>query len=329
MNIKTLKIATWNIWFDEYRMKKRMNEIMNIISNHNIDIFCLQELTQESFEYLTKHDYIQKDHKFYISSKDINDIGNYGNIIFSKFPISKVNILSFNQTKMYRKLVTVDMNINNEVFKICTTHLESLENNRAQRISQLTQSVKFIVNENNENVDHFIFCGDFNECGTMNDKLLPFPDAQFKDCWNDYYDEKEKESNPGWTMPKMCEFEAWRPDRIYYAFDYDFKQESYKEFIFKDDVEELDMKQNDDIPLLDLDGGLFETENETDQCLNIQSKKQHKLEKKGVWKLKNVERLGMDNLELTENESKYSDKLNILTPSDHYGVLAEFEYSSK
>ena len=56
---------------------------MDIISGHKIDIFCFQELTQKSFEYLNKHEYIQKnDDNFYISSRDITDIGNYGNIIF-------------------------------------------------------------------------------------------------------------------------------------------------------------------------------------------------------------------------------------------------------
>ena len=338
-DIKTLRIATWNIWFDECRMEKRMNSIMNIISNHKIDIFCFQELTQKSLEYLQAHDYIQKENTFYISSSDIADIGNYGNIIFSKYPISNVNILQFNATNMSRKLVTADININNETFKICTTHLESLANNRALRISQLSQSIKFLMTDNSNDaktkIDHYIFCGDFNECGTINDDVLPFPDTQFKDCWIDYHDKDWKKTNPGWTMAEMNGFAAWRPDRIYHAFNYDYSQKSYKEFIFEDE-ESKGMKQDDNIPLLDLDMGLDEdmkvdlcelnSDNETSK--SDKEKEESKDQEMGKWKLVNAERIGMKDIELDKDEKDYKDKLSILTPSDHYGVLVEFEWCS-
>ena len=69
-------------------------------------------------------------------------------------------------------------------------------------------------------------------------------------------------------MPEMDGFNAWRPDRIYYAFNYDYSRQSYKEFVF-DDEEHKELQQDHDIPLLDLDLGMIDDmkENEVDSSL--------------------------------------------------------------
>eukprot|EP01084_Bolivina_argentea_P179547 310251_1 len=315
-NIKTLRIVSWNIWFDKYRMKTRMHHIMNIMNDYKADIFCFQEVTQESFQLLTNHEYIKD---CYISSTIMNDA--YQNVIFSKYPILNRDVLKYKFSNMLRKLVTIDVKINNELFKICTTHLESLEPNRPQRISQLKQSVNYIMNSNQDNKPkHFIYCGDFNECGTKNADVLPFPDKQFKDCWIEYYNEQ---NNTGWTMPQIENYAAWRPDRIYFAFNYDYKQHSYKEYMLNDGYEQ-ELKQDNNMPLLSLDECSL-TDNKQDVIECVDDIKDIQMDKSnGVWKLDNVYRIGMDDIPLSEDELFIGIKSNILTPSDHYGVLAQF-----
>ena len=35
----------------------------------------------------------------------------------------------------------------------------------------------------------------------------------------------------------------------------------------------------------------------------------------------------MNDVDLDEDEEEYNDKLSILTPSDHYGLMVEFQWS--
>merc|ERR1711971_399276 len=137
--------------------------------------------------------------------------------------------------------------------------------------------------------------------GTMNPKALPMQNKQFIDAWiakygpykepnNEYVDgdgaldedDGKEEGNPGWTMPENEYYSAWRPDRMYFSFNYDYN----RQYNHANGIEE--------------------------EC------------KKGGWMLKNIVRIGMEKMENEEDNMKESE-FTILTPSDHYGLLAEFE----
>ena len=44
--IKSLKILTYNIWFDNFNMENRLQALFKIIAEADADIICLQEVTQ-------------------------------------------------------------------------------------------------------------------------------------------------------------------------------------------------------------------------------------------------------------------------------------------
>lgn len=103
-------------------------------------------------------------------------------------------------------------------------------------------------------------------------------------------------------MPENDYYPPWRPDRFYYAFHYDY-----------DHTEPLD--------------------NEEQKIQNEADAMEEKVEdiayvmkgEKGSWCLKHVERVGMDEIPRTKEELENNTALTVLTPSDHYGLIATFE----
>merc|ERR1712130_426902 len=95
---------------------------------------------------------------------------------------------------------------------------------------------------------HVMIMGDFNECGTSRGKGLPIKDKQFIDAWSMYHggDGKYEQKNPGWTMPENEYFPPWRPDRIYFAFNYDYDELDELRKMKEKETGSLDSDDNED-----------------------------------------------------------------------------------
>ena len=142
VNVTKLKICTWNIWFANERQQIRMQNVMRIIEENDVDIFCFQEVTSSLLEHILSHSFVQK---YYLSGITQEIIGSYGNVIFSRFQLSRVYVNDYEKTKMNRKLVAVDILVNNEIFRIGTVHLESMAPSAKLRVIQLNESMTFMV----------------------------------------------------------------------------------------------------------------------------------------------------------------------------------------
>ena len=134
-NMTKFRLATWNLWFANHRMKKRIKEALKIIENSNIDILCCQEITQTMLEIICDNPWIQQcyitgilfflillnfilnTHTQKLEGMDRLSIGAYGNVIFSKFPISRVTYIDF-ETRMGRKLIIADIPLQNETISV-------------------------------------------------------------------------------------------------------------------------------------------------------------------------------------------------------------------
>ena len=72
-NNQELKIAQYNIWFDDFEMEKRTKAISNIIITNNIKIATFQEVTERSLTTLrqTLREYIffrQRNCKYFVTT---------------------------------------------------------------------------------------------------------------------------------------------------------------------------------------------------------------------------------------------------------------------
>eukprot|EP01083_Nonionella_stella_P073916 200180_1 len=325
----TLKICTWNIWFGNERQQLRMEHLLKIVTEDNsVDILCFQEVTQTLLHYILSHQCIRK---FYLSGITTQDTGAYGNVIFSRFPLSKAYIHHYKDTPMSRKLVCVDIMINNELFRFGTVHLESLGPNARRRRVQLKDSMKFMLNKRkSQRPQHLMIMGDMNECGTLHKKELCINDKQFIDPWSEYHggDTKYEEKYPGWTMPQNEYFPPWRPDRMYYAFDYDYThmdaltkaKENAKGSLDSDDDNNDNEQKTFAFP--DPNDEIHDAMDETKEEEEFEYRMYGA---KGDWVLKSIKRVGMKKIPRTKAEKLNGNRITIFTPSDHYGLIAEFE----
>jgi len=152
LQLETLKIVTYNIYFGEYFQGERYREILHLIKEIDADIICLQEVIPAFVSILCKDEHFQK---FFISDCTGSSVSPYGVMIISKHPIRKASFWSI-PSDMGRSLLLSEFSINEEMFSIGTVHLESLSTSKT-RAAQLEVISKLL-----EHKTHVLLVGDFN-----------------------------------------------------------------------------------------------------------------------------------------------------------------------
>ena len=347
-----LRIGTWNIWFGNERQEERMDKLMSIIDKENIDIFCFQEVTQSLLSAI--YDYLIKNETFkhyYVSGIDKNDLKAYGNVIFSKYPINKVYYLDFTAhdiSHMSRQLVCCDFllapsNVDNdenkeekakdkdknkeenfEILRMGNVHLESLDPNKGKRQLQIEMAYNFMCNKDkkwgkniSDSVDHLMIMGDFNECGTINvSKGLKLA-KEFKDAWvvdklwnknKDKDKEKEDENKGDESKDQDNSNEKKNKNGDVPVYSNKFGKE---------------VKRIGDDPILTDPGWTMPARGQWEAWRPdrlIYSLNRNKKDSR-AWKLNSINIVGQKPFPDEKAASQYS----IETPSDHYGLVVEFE----
>ena len=57
---RSLRILTFNIWFDSSFQQERMNEVLNILEKEDPDVICIQEATRSFEEYIISNKFARK-----------------------------------------------------------------------------------------------------------------------------------------------------------------------------------------------------------------------------------------------------------------------------
>jgi tyrosyl-DNA phosphodiesterase 2 len=208
---KSLKFITYNIWFNEFNFEARSKEILKLCEKKDPDVICLQEVTGPFMTHLMDSNFIKTN--FYISNVPFQLRNWYDIVILSKF-CCNAYVMPF-LSKMSRKLLYITMyNKENELIKIGTTHLESM-NNLFKRETQLIDSYRIldrIEKNTNQKAKYSFLMGDFNfterdnkyieKAGYTDQGLNEISKTGKIEIWN--------------TMKCMKGYPAWRPDRFTY-----------------------------------------------------------------------------------------------------------------
>ena len=87
INAKTLKIVSWNVYFDDVSGVKRYPRILTFLSSQKADIICLQEVTRKFYHKLNNDKHFSK---YHIVSGDLKN--GYTNVIVTKLPVIQLHI---------------------------------------------------------------------------------------------------------------------------------------------------------------------------------------------------------------------------------------------
>lgn len=119
----------FNVYFDNGKDTASVHEMIQWIKAQDADIVCLQEFYNDpgSKVFNTIHK-IRKNHNYnyFHSPKVINRIGGeFGDIIFSKYPIVKKGEIKFEENP-FHKVIFVDVKIDSDTVRFYNMHLQSL-----------------------------------------------------------------------------------------------------------------------------------------------------------------------------------------------------------
>lgn len=171
-----IKLLTYNIWFSDIYINKRINLLVKLVNEKNPDVICFQEVRKDVLAVLVNK---LKSYKYWETS--LNEDKYYGVVIFSKFKKVKTNIFKFKKTNMDRHFIIMELNLdNNFKINIVTTHLESEFKIKDYKDSfkyfQFNNLLKYLKNFNN-----VVICGDMNISEKENNLFKL--DNYWSDCW--------------------------------------------------------------------------------------------------------------------------------------------------
>lgn len=255
IQIDQLKIITYNIWFDKYNWENRLINIAKICETKNPDIICFQEVTDDFINFIFSLKFIQE--RYYITYIPSQLKNWYDVAILSKYKCNAYIVPYI--SRMGRKLVYITLiNNSNDLIKIGTTHLESLNNSKI-RENQLLLSYDILDSLESESIGfkntHSFLLGDFNFSEKENTLIT---DQGYIDIGLEILNKQlflcksNEEKNECWkkwcTMKEMKGYPAWRPDRITFKTKSKSFCVKHFEIIGSDSIKILDINNPVDTP---------------------------------------------------------------------------------
>jgi endonuclease/exonuclease/phosphatase family metal-dependent hydrolase len=138
---RALRILTWNVHYLDQMYRPKQQEksqripIINFLKQQDADILCLQEFFESnSPQYDSNITYIKQTlnypyHYFVDDYRLPHNLYQVGPVIFSRYPIIKINRLQYDgmpQLRTSESLISADLNVNGDTIRIYTTHLQSV-----------------------------------------------------------------------------------------------------------------------------------------------------------------------------------------------------------
>ncbi|CAN4123730.1 unnamed protein product [Withania somnifera] len=191
---KVLKILTYNVWFADIEMHKRMRTLGDLIALHSPDVICFQEVTPEIYD-IFQHSGWWKMYSCSVSNVMELTKG-YFCMQLSKLAVKSYSCRPFSNSIMGRELCIAEIEVHKDItLVVATSHLESPcpgppkwdQMYSKERVEQAKEAVELLERKRN-----VVFCGDMN----WDDKLdgqFPLPDG-WLDAWR-----KMKPEEIGWT----------------------------------------------------------------------------------------------------------------------------------
>ena len=168
-----LTLISWNILDDSTLSQERGLAVLDVLSETPADIILLQEVTLPLIEKLKK-DRRFSDYQIYSRQRNHRIVG--GLAIVSKIPIKTTARYEQLPSMMRRGLLYIMLKNKDQFLCIANVHLESMMDDTAMRIKQLTSTFNHL-----SYCDDIILAGDFNfGKGEPEEGLLK---KQYTDVW--------------------------------------------------------------------------------------------------------------------------------------------------
>ena len=129
LKVITHNTRVFNVYFNNGKDTSSVRKMIDWINNEEADVVCFQEFYNDpgssNFNTLKRiRDY--NTYYYFHSPKVVNKIGaEFGDIIFSKYPIVKKGEISFGKNTM-NKVIYADIKVKSDTIRIYNMHLQSM-----------------------------------------------------------------------------------------------------------------------------------------------------------------------------------------------------------
>jgi endonuclease/exonuclease/phosphatase family metal-dependent hydrolase len=166
-----LTVTTYNVWNDSKHADERYHAIAQLLSQREPDVMAFQEITPAAFEILVGQPWVRD--KYSRAAVIGGHAGNYGMLILSRLPVSRVAYTRL-PTRQSRGFLQAELALNGSRTVVCCVHLDSGKSSSRLRRWQFRRIFGAL-----RAVEDAVVLGDFNMRDAENSRIAP----PFHDAW--------------------------------------------------------------------------------------------------------------------------------------------------
>ncbi len=168
----TLRVASFNLWFDSYCWRERLDAVLEMLQAQRPHCIGLQEVRPQTLEAILACDWVRADYA--VSGIAASSVDPYGTLILTRVTVQGFEMLPF-PSAMGRCLLLARLEHKNRPLRFATVHLESL-NSAPERGRQLE-----ILSEHLGDIPSVVV-GDFN-LSAVGDENPQLEELGWLDLW--------------------------------------------------------------------------------------------------------------------------------------------------
>jgi tyrosyl-DNA phosphodiesterase 2 len=166
-----LTVATFNVWFSDFRAEARYRAIADLMSRKMPDVMVFQEVTPAALAVFLAQPWVRV--RYRRAEVTGGDRGNYGMLLLSRLPIRDVTYTRL-PTNLARGFLTAELDTGDSALTVVAAHLESgkaAARLRARQLGRIFGSLR--------RVENAVVLGDFNMRDSENDRIT----KAYRDLW--------------------------------------------------------------------------------------------------------------------------------------------------
>jgi len=183
LELRALRVATFNVWFDAFENDLRGRAVLEILERESPDVIALEEVTQPFLDALLRAPWIRANYA--VSRIALDPTVRYDVVMLSRLPVARFQAHTLT-SQMGRMLHTVELVTTDGIVAVGGIHLESMRQMTPTRLVQIDECIPVLCR-----APTAIWLGDFNAApASEEDQRIR---AAFRDAW------EELVTSPGYT----------------------------------------------------------------------------------------------------------------------------------
>lgn len=208
IDLATLRVATFNVWFDSYESERRREAVLEILEREDPDVIALEEVTQPFLDALLATRWIRQ--HYAVSRVTLDPTVRYDVVMLSRLPVVRFQAHTLT-SEMGRKLHAVELKTTSGTVTVAGIHLESMRQMTPTRLTQIDECLPVLCQASTA-----IWLGDFNAAPASEEDVRIR--QAFLDAWEELLEEPgyTRDTSQNAMLARVKDDRHQRIDRIFF-----------------------------------------------------------------------------------------------------------------